>query len=369
MIELFVDENTPQEIWDAAFDVMRSCGGQPAFYNPKVLLGGLKEKLNIADDDIKGFCGGGCTESMIAGMSNVGSLDAGINLLLIFENVMYNYLPKATCFEDFYDKYIDEVQRVAENIMQKISLSQEERAKFNPLPMRSFLIDDCIDNKTEYNNGGARYKWSIINFAGLINVVDAMLTVKDFIFDSKSVDAYEFLNKLKDNDEEFLGKCRKTKLCFGIDEEYANALVQKLSHDVFSMLDNKTPYLGEKFLPASIQFMSQVAAGKAIGATPDGRRAGEPLCDSLGAIFGKDTKGPTALLKSVTSIDLKKAIGVPVLSFNIDESWSNDVLKYLILSYMEMGGIQMQITCISEKMLREAYENPDIHRNIVVRVG
>ena len=144
MIELFVDENTPQEIWDAAFDVMRSCGGQPAFYNPKVLLGGLKEKLNIADDDIKGFCGGGCTESMIAGMSNVGSLDAGINLLLIFENVMYNYLPKATCFEDFYDKYIDEVQRVAENIMQKISLSQEERAKFNPLPMRSFLIDDCI---------------------------------------------------------------------------------------------------------------------------------------------------------------------------------------------------------------------------------
>lgn len=196
-----------------------------------------------------------------------------------------------------------------------------------------------------------------------------MLTVKDFIFDSKSVDAYEFLNKLKDNDEEFLSKCRKTKLCFGKDEEYANVFVRKLSHDVFSMLDNQTPYLGGKFIPASIQFMSQVLAGKAIGATPDGRRAGEPLCDSLGAIFGKDTKGPTALLKSVTSIDLKKAIGVPVLNFNIDESWSNDVLKYLILSYMEMGGIQMQITCISEKMLREAYENPDIHRNVVVRVG
>ena len=369
MIELFVDENTPQEIWDTAFDVMRSCGGQPAFYNPQLLLGSLKEKLNIADDDIKGFCGGGCTESMIAGMSNVGSLDAGINLLLIFENVMYNYLPKAKCFEDFYDRYIDEVKQVAENIMQNISLSQEERARFNPLPMRSFLIDDCIDTETEYNNGGARYKWSIINFAGLINVTDAMLTVKDYIFDDKSIDVDEFLDKLKNNDEEFLSKCRKAKLCFGIDEEYANNLVQNLSHDIFSMLDNQTPYLGGKFLPASIQFMSQVSAGKAIGATPDGRRAGEPLCDSLGAIFGKDTKGPTALLKSVTSIDLKNAIGVPVLNFNIDESWGNDVLKYLILSYMEMGGIQMQITCISEKMLREAYENPDIHRNIVVRVG
>ena len=179
--------------------------------------------------------------------------------------------------------------------MQKISLSQEERARFNPLPMRSFLIDDCIDTETEYKNGGARYKWSIINFAGLINVTDAMLTVKDFIFDGKSIDVDEFLNKLKNNDEEFLNKCRKNKLCFGIDEEYANIFVQKLSHDIYSMLDNQTPYLGGKFLPASIQFMSQVSAGKAIGATPDGRRAGEPLCDSLGAIFGKDVKGPTAL--------------------------------------------------------------------------
>ena len=221
---------------------------------------------------------------------------------------MYNYLPKAKCFEDFYDKYIDEVQQVAENKMQKISLSLEERAEFNPLPMRSFLIDDCIDTETEYNNGGARYKWSIINFAGLINVTDAMLTVKDFIFDGKSTDVDEFLNKFMNNDEEFLNKCRKTKLCYGIDEEYANIFVQKLSHDIFSMLDNQTPYLGGKFLPASIQFMSQVSAGKAIGATPDGRRAGEPLCDSLGAIFGKAVKAPTALLKSVTSIDLKKMI-------------------------------------------------------------
>ena len=36
---------------------------------------------------------------------------------------------------------------------------------------------------------------------------------------------------------------------------------------------------------------------------------------------------------------------------------------------MKLGGIQMQITCISSKMLQEAYENPDLHKNIVVRVG
>lgn len=76
MIELFVDKNTADDIWNEAFETMRSHGGQPAFYNP-LLPEMLKQRFNINDDDIKNFCGGGCTESMIAGYSNVGSLDAG----------------------------------------------------------------------------------------------------------------------------------------------------------------------------------------------------------------------------------------------------------------------------------------------------
>ena len=43
------------------------------------------------------------------------------------------------------------------------------------------------------------------------------------------------------------------------------------------MVDSKKTYFGEGFIPASIQFLSQVAAGEGIGATPDGRLAGEAL--------------------------------------------------------------------------------------------
>lgn len=369
MIELFVDKNTPDAVWEEAFKLMRSGSGQPSFYNPGVLLDGFKNRLNVSDEDIKSFCGGGCTESMIAGMSNIGSVDASINLLLIFEKVMYEYLPKSESFEDFYNEYIKNVKDTAEDIMERISLSQIEREKYNPLPMRTFLIDDCIDNGKEYNSGGARYNGSIISFAGTINVIDAMFSVKQMIFDDKSEEPEIFLSKLKSNDESFLKECRRVRLCFGRDDAEVNKLAYQMTHTIFSMLDTQTLYLGGKFLPASIQFMSQVEAGKNIGATPDGRLAGAPVCDSLAPIFGKDTKGPTALLKSVASLDLKKALGVPVLNFNIDQSWNNDVLKSLILSYMDMGGIQMQITCVSEEMLREAYENPDMHRNIVVRVG
>lgn len=370
MIELFVDQNTPNEIWEKAFESIRTSNGQPAFYNPQVLLGGLQKKFkNIRDEDIKKFCGGGCTEAMLAGLSNVGSLDAGINLLLILEKCIKTELVIAKDFDDFYTKYINAVKEVVDTVTTEIGNSQTERAKHNPLPMRTLLVDDCIDNGLDYNNGGARYKWSIINFAGMINVIDAMLIIRDYIFENNIFSATELIAKLEKNDKDFLVQLRNHSVSFGSDNSDANSFSNKISTDIFSMLDNKKPPFGEGFLPASIQFMSQVEAGKKVGATPDGREAGAPLCDSLSAIFGKDTKGPTALLNSVTSLNLNRALGVPILNFNINPDFKDEVLKALILGYMKQGGIQIQITCISREMLEEAYRNPEEHKNLVVRVG
>lgn len=370
MIELFVNENTPDEIWNKAFEVIKTNNGQPAFYNEEVIMKGLKDKFPVVNEnDLKKFCGGGCTETMLAGLSNVGSLDAGINLLLILEKVIYEKLEISKTFEEFYESYIEKVNSVVENVTVEISNSQKNRSELNPLPMRTLLIDDCIDNGKDFNDGGARYKWSIINFAGMINVIDSMLVIRDFIFEDKIFNASEFVRLLKANDKEFLNIAKNHKICFGIDNEDANHFTNRISKDIYSMLDNKKPYIGEGFLPASIQFMFQVESGKNIGATPDGREKGAPLCDSLAAIFSKDTEGPTALLKSVSSIDLKRALGIPVLNFNVEQNFSENVLKALILGYVKLGGIQMQVTCSSIETLMEAYENPDKHKNLVVRVG
>ena len=370
MIELFVDENTPDEIWEKAFEVIRTSNGQPAFYNPNVLLDGLQKKFkNISDEDIKRFCGGGCTEAMIAGLSNVGSLDAGIHLLYILDDCIKNKLTVSDSFEAFYNSFIEEVNKDICQVTKEISNSQIRRAKYNPLPMRTLLVDDCIDSGLDYNNGGARYKWSIINFAGMINVIDSLLVIRDFVFEYKIYSPEEFIQKLKDNDKTFLSILKNHNISFGKDIPEVNEFSAKVSSDIYSTLDDKKPAIGEGFLPASIQFQSAVGAGKIIDATPDGREKGAPLCDSLAAIFGKDTKGPTALLNSVTSLNLDRALGVPVLNFNINPDFKDEILRSMILGYMKQGGIQMQITCISREMLEEAYRNPEEHKNLVVRVG
>ena len=71
----------------------------------------------------------------------------------------------------------------------------------------------------------------------------------------------------------------------------------------------------------------------------------------------------------MTSLDLKKALGIAVLNFNVEEDFSDDTLKSLISSYIALGGMQMQITCVSEEKLLAAYSNPEDHKNIIVRVG
>ena len=370
MIELFVDDSTPDSVWEAAFSVIRSGGGQPAFYNPKVLLSGLKNRFpNISDEDIARFCGGGCTEAMIAGLSNVGSIDAGVNLLLIFEQVMKSSLVSSESFEEFYETYIKQVKAVVETVKEEINKSRVERAKYNPLPMRTLLIDDCIDRGIEYNSGGARYGWSIINFAGLINVIDSFLAIKTLVFERKKYTGKQILGFLQSNDTAFLREAIGLRESFGKDIFEVNGFAREISERIFAMTETGDLIYGEGFLSASIQFMSQVDAGKRIGATPDGRCAGAPLCDSLAAIFGKDSYGPTALLNSVTSLDLKSALGVPVVNFNITQNYDNDTLKALILGYIENGGIQLQITYASKEELLDAYEHPELHSNLIVRVG
>jgi formate C-acetyltransferase len=370
MIELFVDESTPDTVWEEALSTVKSGGGQPAFYNAGVLLGGLKKRFpSIRNEDLIRFCGGGCTESMLAGFSNVGSLDAGINLLLILDNVIKSSLSSATDFEDFYETYLTEIRSVVETVKKEINNSRKERAKYNPLPMRTLLIDDCIDKGLEYNSGGARYGWSIINFAGLINVIDALLAIRTLVFEKKKYTPEEIITLLQSNDSGFLHEVIGLRESFGKDIEDINDFSHKISERIFSMTETGELVFGEGFLSASIQFRSQVDAGKHIGATPDGRSAGAPLCDSLAAIFGKDTDGPTALLNSITSLDLKRALGVPVVNLNITQNFNENVLKALILGYMKQGGIQLQITYASREELLDAYEHPEHHGNLIVRVG
>ena len=365
-LELRVKPDMPKEIWDAALEAIRAGGGSPSLYNELGYQAALERLFpEIPAEDRIHCAGGGCTETMLAGMSNVGSLDAGINTAYIFYNVMRTSLASATDFEEFYRAFIDEYTHQAENVMDNISESQRLRTRFRPQPMRTLLVDDCIDRGKDFNNGGARYYWSVVNLAGMINVIDSMLSVKKLVFDGKTVTAEELLSRLDSGER--IGK--NGAVHHGADVDEANEMAARVSRDLCAVFETKTPYMGGKFLPSSIQFNTYIGAGMGVGATPDGRLAGEPLCDSIGAINGNDVKSVTALLNSAAALCQSSMAGTPVLNLKLDSSLLPISLPALVNGYFEQGGMQLQVTCVSREELLDAEQHPEKYPNLVVRIG
>lgn len=365
-LELRVKPDMPKEVWDAAIEAIHAGGGSPSLYNEEGYQQALAHLFpDIPAEDRIHCAGGGCTETMLAGMSNVGSLDAGINTALIFWNVMRRSLISSACFDDFYSAFIDEYSHQAKNVMDSISESQRIRAKFNPQPIRTLLVDDCIDRGKDFNNGGARYYWSVVNLSGMINVIDSMLAIKHLVFDTKNMTAEELLKRLDSGE-----RIRNSVVPHhGADSDEANEMAARLSSDLCAVFEEKTPYMGGKFLPSSIQFTTYLGAGIGVGATPDGRLAGEPLCDSIGAINGNDIKGVTALLNSAASLCQSKMAGTPVLNLKLNSSTLPTTLPALVQGYFEQGGMQMQITCVSKEELLDAEKHPEKYPNLIVRIG
>ena len=120
--------------------------------------------------------------------------------------------------------------------------------------------------------------------------------------------------------------------------------------------------------------VSNIASGKITAATPDGRRAGEPLSDAASPTYGADKLGPTAVINSVSKPDYTcSEVGSvinqkynPVL-FEGDERMKK--MAALVKTYFQKGGQEIQINIVDANTLRDALQHPEKHAGLMVRVS
>ena len=376
-LQLHVRRDMPQEVWDAALDAIATGCGLPALYNEEEYLRSLRDAhLGVREEDLGWHNGGGCTETMIHGRSNVGSLDAGINLPMILVQTFQEHLATANSFDELVAVYKADVANVVSAIANDVSADQEVKARLRPQPMRSLLIDDCIDNGHEFNAGGARYNWSVINVAGLANAIDSLASVREVVFEKKEKTGAELLKILQNNYEGDEAFRRRLSHCprFGNDDARADEIATDISDFVFREFLRYAPWRGGKFLASCLMFVTYAGAGEPVAATPDGRFAGEPLADSAGPYQGRDKNGPTAMLKSVATIPHYLAPGTLVVNarftkdfFTTDDGRAN--MQDLVRTYFDMGGMQLQINVIDQAVLRDAIAHPEEYEDLIIRVG
>ena len=376
-LQLHVRRDMPQDVWDAALDTIATGCGIPALYNEEEFLRALQEThLGIRKADLGWHNGGGCTETMIHGLSNVGSLDAGINLPLILVGTLNEALPAANSFEQLVSAYKQDVARTVREITDQVSADQEAKAQWRPQPMRSLLMDDCIENGVEFNAGGARYNWSVINVAGLANVIDSLAAIRDLVFDKQERTGNEILQALQQNYEGDDNLLSRLSQCprFGNDDSIADEIAEDIATFVFQEFLRYAPWRGGKFLASCLMFVTYAAAGSPVAATPDGRRSGEPIADSAGPHQGRDKRGPTAMLKSVAKIPHHLAAGTLVVNARFTRDFftmpeGREKIKQLVRTYFDLGGMQIQINVVDQAILQDAIDHPEQYEDLIVRVG
>ena len=368
-IQLLVKRDMPDVVWDACVASLSTSCGQPSMYNYQGYMDRMRALMpEIPSGDLSHLAFGGCTETMLEGMSNVGSDDAGINVALVFSKCMRDHLAECDTYECFFDKLTSEIRKTVAQVLDLVNEYRKSRALYRPAVVRTLLVDDCIDTQTEFNAGGARWMWSVVNMAGTINVIDSLNAIKSLVYDSKKYTPQEFIRLLDAKDAKLLSDCEKCPT-YGNDNNNADFIGKELIKVLTEALKQRNCYPRGHFYAVSNQFTTYVNAGKRIPATPDGRCAGAPLCDSLGAIHGNDNKGPTALLNSVCKLPLSDVIGTPVVNIRISKEHLPTVLKPLVISYFISGGMQLQVSCLSREEMLDALVHPDDHKSLVVRVG
>ena len=367
-----VDENTPDELWNACFSAMER-GARPAFYNKRGYEQALFE-LGVKEADLPMLSYGGCSETMLAGLSNVGSIDAGLNMAQTLADTLAE--GEFQTFESFFESYKKRLKDYVRSIVEEVN-AEMRAMRSRPQYVRTFLCPPCAASGREYNDGGAAYYFSVINVCALANAADSLYALKKLVFENKRF-SLSYLREILAEDfrsgsgyMKALGELEP----FGNDNFEADELAKRAFDAVCDELALYRTAIGSgRFLPACIMFNTALYIGEITDATPDGRKARSPVADSGGAMTGRDRVSPTALLNSVARIKPVRAAGSWVVNMALSEGILRGenarlALKSLVLGFFEKGGNQLQINILDREKLTAAVDDDELAKSIIVRVG
>ena len=381
-VTLRVRRDMPDFIWDAALENIKNGGSHPALVNEELFLEKLTTDYAIPYHDAVNYVFGGCSELLIQGKTMCDSTWVQYNMLDIFENTLYNHFLSCDSFDSFYAKVKEDIGTTLKELELHINNRQMAEGIHRPSLSRTLLADGCIRNGKSFSAGGTVYNFDSTNIYAGTNTINSLYTLKQY-YEGKlgEFPREEFLAALMSNFEgygELFAKCKNVTK-FGNFDPALNALAKDLMTFTFKKVmelrcwRRNDEYIG-RFMPAIILWVDWISSGKRVGATPDGRVLGEATVDSCGPMQGTDTEGPTSVMGAALSLDQGNCAGTCVLNLRLDKAnfrspESTRKVRQLMEVYFRQGGSQLQINVVDPKVLRDAYEHPEKHRDIIVRVG
>jgi len=366
-INVRVDKNTPDDLYKLGTLLTKQGLGFPQYSNDDVVIPALV-KLGYELEDARDYTVAACWEFIIPGkgmdVPNIGSLG--------YPELINKALEKATddsSFEEILALVRNEIKIEVTRIINKIGPFD-----MNPSPYQSILMDGCIENGKDISVGGVYNNYGI-HGTGLSSAADALASVKQNVFDQKNFSLSQLKNAMNAN---FNGYEKMRLQCLGApkmgnNDDYADELGSLLLEYFADECDSHINNRGGCFRAGTGSAMNYIWQSEALGATADGRKAGEPFSANYSPALGIENAGVLSVIQSFTKPDLVRTCngGPLTLEFH-DTVFRNEQgiekVAMLVKTFVLKGGHQLQLNAVSRDTLLDAKAHPENHTNLIVRV-
>ena len=246
----------------------------------------------------------------------------------------------------------------------------------NPSSMYSATIETSLKNAFDGYAGGVKFNNSAMLNCAFASLVDSVMAVKKFVYDRKEITLSELKSALDRNwvgYEMLMAKMQSCPYKYGNGEPETDMYAEMLARYFANKVNNRPNGRGGVYKAIMHSAMEFVWQGEKTLATPDGRKAGKELSKNASPVPGMDRNGVTALLNSAVKPNPALytesfCIDIMLHPSAVEGSDGLAAMKALLDTYMEKGGMSMQINVFNSQVLKDAQKNPDKYKNLQVRV-
>lgn len=402
-------KNSTRELKVKTANVIRIGTGQPKIFNDQAAIpAALRAGRTL--EDARNYHVVGCVE-IDAGGKEYGWHDAAyFSIAKIFELAINNgrcigcgshcmrwdkcggvgkclgpetgSLTDFTSFDQVLESYDKQMKYWTDQMVAGIEIMDIVHQRLKPLPYISALIDDCIERGIDITAGGAVYNFTGPQAVGVGTVADGMATIKQLVFEEKRVSGRDLLDACEKNwvgYEPLYALVNSDKVHhYGNDDDYADELAKFAADTYCKHIENRPNARGGKYLPGVYSVSANVALGLVQWASPEGRKALEPVSDCVGPVHtyrgSHDINGPTSIAKSVAKLDHIRAGNGTLLNWKFAPSavageTGRDNFISLIDTYFDKKGMHSQFNIISRQTLEDALLHPEKYKDMLIRVA
>lgn len=365
-------EGMNRELLEKAFEVIGEGRTYPLLYWDEVNIPSVQNAMQVSEKEAEDYYPFGCGEYVLAHKS-FGTPNGVLNVLQAVMEALYAQA-EGEEFHTLYHRFLvlcnENCRALAKMERQAYDVAGTEASYL----LLSPLYDGCMERGRGIFQGGIPYLGGTLETYGNVSAYDSLFGIKELVYVKKRMTLRRLKEVLSLNfvgcELEYAQIKRVPK--FGNDDKEADRFAAKVHEDLCAIIRNQAVEVGlHSYLAVLINNDHNVKLGKAVAASPDGRKKGQPMSNGSSPTAGNDQTGLTAVMNSVVRLRTDLHAG-GVTNFKLSRQLLREnktEIIHLFEDYFKQGGQQAMISVVDQKELQRAMEFPEEYQNLFVRVG